>query len=94
MVSYVCPQKLILPYLPETLAEIKKRKPDPKPWYRCRVGIVGSEVDDPQPHPYARGAGRVHLLRPLLLRGMFPGREVIELIDEESVCVRSAATTL
>ena len=37
MVSYVCPQKLILPYLQETLAEIKKRKPDPKPWYRCRV---------------------------------------------------------
>ena len=47
MVSYVCPQALILPYLQETLAEIKKRKPDPKPWYRCRVGIVGSEVDDP-----------------------------------------------
>ena len=47
MVSFCCPQRLILPYLKETLTEVKKRKPDAKPWYRCRVGIVGSEVDDP-----------------------------------------------
>ena len=47
LVSYTCPKALILPYLRETLAEIKKRKVDVKPWYRARVSIVGSEIDDP-----------------------------------------------
>ena len=47
LVSYTCPKALILPYLRETLAEIKKRKVDAKPWYRARVSIVGSEIDDP-----------------------------------------------
>jgi hypothetical protein len=32
--------------LRETLEELNKRKPDPKPWFRVRVGIVGSEIDD------------------------------------------------
>ena len=30
LVSQVCPHDLILPYLKETLAEIKKRKPEPE----------------------------------------------------------------
>ena len=46
LVSEVCPHELILPYLKETLAEIKKRKVDAKPWYRCRVALIGSEIDD------------------------------------------------
>ena len=82
MVSYVCPQKLILPYLQETLAEIKKRKPDPKPWYRCRVGIVGSEVDDPNLTRMLEEAG-AFICFDRFCFGMFPGREVIELNDEE-----------
>ncbi len=84
MVSYVCPQKLILPYLQETLAEIKKRKPDPKPWYRCRVGIVGSEVDDPNLTRMLEEQG-AFICFDRFCFGMFPGREVIELNDEESV---------
>ena len=47
LVSYTCPKYLILPYLKETLAELKKRKPD-KVLPRARVGIVGSEIDDPK----------------------------------------------
>ena len=47
LVSFVCPKRLILPYLKETLKELKTRKPDPKPWFRARVAIVGSEIDDP-----------------------------------------------
>ena len=82
MVSYVCPQKLILPYLQETLAEIKKRKPDPKPWYRCRVGIVGSEVDDPNLTKMLEEAG-AFICFDRFCFGMFPGREVIELNDDE-----------
>ena len=37
LVSYVCPTALILPYLKETLEEVKARELDPKPWYRARV---------------------------------------------------------
>ena len=48
LVSQVCPKYLILPYLRETLEELKTRKPDPKPWYRARVMVAGSEVDDPE----------------------------------------------
>ena len=47
LVSYCCPKYLILPYLRETLEEIRTRVPDPKPWFRARVAIVGSEIDDP-----------------------------------------------
>ena len=46
LVTYCCPKSKILPYLKETLAEIKKRKVDAKPWYRCRVALIGSEIDD------------------------------------------------
>lgn len=46
LVSYTCPKKLILPLLRETLEEIKNRATDPKPWYRARVAVVGSEIDD------------------------------------------------
>ena len=82
MVSYCCPQKLILPYLQETLEEIKAREPDPKPWYRCRVGIVGSEVDDPNLTRMLEEAG-AFICFDRFCFGMFPGREVIELNDEE-----------
>ena len=47
LVSFTCPKYLILPYLRETLEELKTRKPDAKPAFRARVAIVGSEIDDP-----------------------------------------------
>ena len=68
MVSFCCPQRLILPYLKETLTEVKKRKADAKPWYRCRVGIVGLRGGRPEPHKDARGGRGLHRFRPLLLR--------------------------
>ena len=46
IVTYTCPKYLILPYLKETLEELRTRKPDKK-LPRARVGIVGSEIDDP-----------------------------------------------
>ena len=48
LVSEVCPHELILPYLEETLAELKKRKPEPEFPFRARVVLAGSEVDDPE----------------------------------------------
>lgn len=47
LVTLTCPKDLILPYLRETLEELRSREPDDKPWYRARVMIAGSEIDDP-----------------------------------------------
>ena len=47
LVSQACPHYLILPYLRETLEEIRKREPEPKFPYRARVILAGSEIDDP-----------------------------------------------
>ena len=57
LVSFTCPKYLILPCLRETLTELKKRKPDPKPAFRARVAIVGSEIDDPQLTKLIEGCG-------------------------------------
>ena len=42
LVSYVCPKRLILPLLRETLAEVKTREVDAQKNYRVRVAVVGS----------------------------------------------------
>ena len=47
LVSMCCPKKLILPYLKETLKEMKTRKPDDHPDYKIKVLLAGSENDDP-----------------------------------------------
>ena len=80
LVTYTCPKKLILPYLRETLAELKKRKPDPKPWYRARVSIVGSEIDDPSLTKMIEDCGAM-VVSDRYCFGSIPGREVIELKD-------------
>ena len=48
LVSLTCPKELILPYLRETLEEVLQRRPDPQPFYRARVMVAGSEIDDPE----------------------------------------------
>lgn len=82
LVSYCCPKKLILPYLKETLKEIKARKPDPEPWYRARVAVVGSEIDDPSLTKMIEECG-AFVVSDRFCFGSTPGREVIELNDEE-----------
>ena len=82
LVTYTCPKKLILPYLRETLEELKKRKPDPKPWYRARVSIVGSEIDDPSLTKLIEACGAM-VVSDRYCFGSIPGREVIELKDDE-----------
>lgn len=47
LVTMACPKYLILDKLRETAEELKTRKPDPKPNYRCKVVVAGSEIDDP-----------------------------------------------
>ena len=82
LVTYVCPKALILPYLRETLAELKKRKPDKKSPFRARVAIVGSEIDDPSLTALIEGCGAL-VVSDRYCFGSAPGREVIELNDEE-----------
>ena len=60
LVSQVCPHKRILPYLKQTLTELKRRKPDAKPWFRVRLVVTGSEIES------ARNAGcNEFLVKPL-----------------------------
>ncbi|MBO5543129.1 MAG: 2-hydroxyacyl-CoA dehydratase [Oscillospiraceae bacterium] len=84
LVTYVCPKSEILPYLRETLEEIKAREPDPVNPFRARVAIVGSEIDDPNLTKLIEGCGAL-VVSDRYCFGSTPGREVIELNDEEDV---------
>ena len=84
LVTYVCPKSEILPYLRETLEEIKARRPDRKNPFRARVAIVGSEIDDPSLTKLIEGCGAL-VVSDRYCFGSTPGREVIELNDEEDV---------
>lgn len=87
LVSYCCPKQEILPYLRETLEELKKRKPDKKSPYRVRVALVGSEIDDPTLTKLIEDAGALIVVDRFCF-GSTPGREVIELNDEEDALVQ------
>lgn len=82
LVTYVCPKALILPYLRETLEELRTRKPDKKPAFRARVSIVGSEIDDPSLTKLIESCGAL-VVSDRYCFGSTPGREVIELKDDE-----------
>ena len=84
LVSYCCPTKKILPLLEETLEEIKNRKPDVKPFYRARVVVVGSEVDDLDFTRLLEESGAM-VVADRYCYGSFPGREEIILNDDEDV---------
>ena len=82
LVTYTCPKALILPYLRETLEELKTREPDAKSPFRARVAIVGSEIDDPNLTKLIEGCGAL-VVSDRYCFGSKPGREVIELKDDE-----------
>ncbi len=84
LVTYTCPKALILPYLRETLEELKTREPDVRSPFRARVAIVGSEIDDPSLTKLIEGCGAL-VVSDRYCFGSTPGREVIELNDEEDV---------
>ena len=82
MATYCCPKGLILDKLRETLEEIKNREVDAKPWFRARVAIVGSEVDDLDMTKLIEDSGAL-VVADRFCFGSTPGREVIELNDTE-----------
>lgn len=83
LVSECCPQYLIKEKLEETLKEIKKRKTDPKPNYRARLVVTGSEVDDPAFTKLLEDCG-AYVCADRYCYGSIPGREQIELREGES----------
>ncbi len=83
LVSECCPHDLILPYLKETLEELKTRKPDEKPWYRVRVVLAGGENDDPEFTKLIEDAG-AFVVADRYCFGSLPGREEIEIREGET----------
>ena len=83
LVSEVCPHDLILPYLEETLAELKKRKPEPEFPFRARVVLAGSEIDDPEFTKLIEMCGAM-VVADRYCFGSLPSREEIEIRDGET----------
>ena len=83
LVSEVCPHDLILPYLEETLEELKTREPEPEFPFRARVVLAGSEVDDPEFTKLIEMCGAM-VVADRYCFGSLPSREEIEIRDGES----------
>ena len=83
LVSQVCPHKRILPYLKQTLTELKRRKPDTQPWFRVRLVVTGSEIDDPAFTKLIEDCGAM-VVADRYCYGSLPGREQIEILDGET----------
>ena len=84
LVSYVCPKRLILPLLRETLAEVKTREVDAQKNYRVRVAVVGSEIDDPDLIRLIESCGAL-VVADRYCFGSMPGREEIPLEEGKDV---------
>ena len=82
MVSYCCPTSLILPYLKETLEELRCREKDPVSKWRARVVVVGSELDDYAFSEILENC-RCYVAADRYCFGAFPGRQRIELNSAE-----------
>ena len=86
LVSYVCPTAYILPKLKETAEEIRNRQPDETPWYRARVAVVGSEIDDLDFTRLVEESG-AFVVADRYCYGSKPGREEI-IIDQKKDILR------
>lgn len=83
LVSMVCPKYLILPYLRETLEDLKTRETDAKPNYRVKVVLAGSENDDPDFTKLIESCGAL-VVADRYCYGSLPGREKIEIRKGET----------
>lgn len=84
LVSLTCPKDLILPYLRETLEEIKSREPESKFPFRARVMVAGSEIDDPDFTKLLEGCG-AYVVADRYCFGSIPGREEIIVKPDEDI---------
>ena len=89
LVSYACPTALILPYLRETLEDLRQREPDAVNSWRARIVVVGGELDD---YAFSEILENCHcyIAADRYCFGSFPGRQQIPLREEaqalEQVC--------
>lgn len=83
LVSMVCPKYLILPYLRETLEDLKTREADAKPNYRVKVVLAGSENDDPDFTKLIESCGAL-VVADRYCYGSLPGREKLEIRKGET----------
>ncbi len=93
LASYCCPKYLIKDKLAETLEELKTREPDDHNTHRIRVVMVGSEIDDPEFIKLAEECGAL-VVADRYCFGSLPGRQVIELNDEEDALTQICRTYL
>lgn len=84
LATYCCPKEYLKDKLQETLEELSKREPDTKSPYRARVVMAGSEIDDPDLIRLTEEAGAL-VVADRFCFGSFPGRQQIELNEEEDV---------
>ena len=82
LASYSAPKDLIEDKLAQTLEELKERAYDPKPWYKARVLVVGSEIDDTDFIRLVEESG-AFVCADRFCYGSLPGRDPIVLTDEE-----------
>ena len=82
LATYAAPQYLIAGKLEETLEELKTREPDEKNWFRARVVMVGSEIDDPDFIKLVESTG-AFVCVDRYCYGSYPGRDPIALNDWE-----------
>ena len=82
LATYAAPKHLIIDKLEETLEELKVRKPDPKPWFKARVVVAGSEVDDTDFIKLVEDSG-AFVCADRFCYGSLPGRDIINLTEDE-----------
>lgn len=81
LATYVAPKYLLIDKLEETLEEVRTREPENKP-YRARIALVGSEVDNSGFIKLIEETG-AYVCADRFCFGSLPGRDVIELNDDE-----------
>ncbi len=84
LASYCCPKDLLLPYLRDTVEELKTRVADENNGYRARVVVAGSEIDDPTFIKLIEDSG-AYVAADRFCFGSFPGRQQIILNDSEDI---------
>ena len=80
LVSYACPSSLILPYLRETLEDLRQRRPNAVSPWRARIVVVGGELDDYVFSEILENC-RCYVAADRYCFGSFPGRQQIPLTD-------------
>ncbi len=83
LVTQVCPKYLIIDKLRDIAEDLKTREPDPKPAYRIKAVLVGSEEDDPEFINLIETCGAL-VVADRYCFGSLPGRENIEIREGET----------